>query len=45
MKSGLFSFLYRTAFGEEVRNHGIDGLITLLADKNRQAAAKPKRAA
>src|SRR6266513_753655 len=36
---------YRTAFGEEVRNHGIDGLITLLADKNRQAAAKPRRAA
>jgi len=35
---------YRTAFGEEVRNHGIDGLITLLADKNRQAAAKPMRA-
>src|SRR6266480_7304629 len=36
---------YRTAFGEEVRNHGVDGLIALLADKNRQAAAKPKRAA
>jgi len=36
---------YRTAFGEEVRNHGVEGLITLLADKNRQAAAKPRRAA
>ena len=36
---------YRTAFGEEVRNHGIDGLITLLADKNRQAMARPKRTA
>ncbi len=36
---------YRTAFGEEVRNHGVDGLIALLADKNRQAAARPKRAA
>jgi phospholipid transport system substrate-binding protein len=36
---------YRTAFGEEVRNHGVEGLIALLADKNRQAAAKPRRAA
>ena len=36
---------YRTAFGEEVRNHGVDGLIALLADKNRQAMARPKRAA
>src|SRR5882762_10044667 len=36
---------YRTAFGEEVRNHGIDGLIALLADKNRQAMARPRRAA
>ncbi len=35
---------YRTAFGEEVRNHGVEGLITLLADKNRQAVAKPRRA-
>jgi phospholipid transport system substrate-binding protein len=36
---------YRTAFGEEVRNHGVDGLIALLADKNRQAIARPRRAA
>lgn len=28
---------YRTAFAEEVRNHGVDGLITLLARKNRQS--------
>lgn len=28
---------YRTAFAEEVRNHGIDGLIALLARKNRQS--------
>lgn len=28
---------YRTAFSEEVRNRGIDGLINLLANKNRQA--------
>jgi len=28
---------YRTAFAEEVRNHGIEGLISVLADKNRQA--------
>jgi phospholipid transport system substrate-binding protein len=27
---------YRTAFAEEVRNHGIDGLIGLLEKKNRQ---------
>jgi phospholipid transport system substrate-binding protein len=27
---------YRTAFAEEVRNHGIAGLITLLERKNRQ---------
>jgi len=26
---------YRTAFAEEVRNHGVDGLIGLLARKNR----------
>jgi len=36
---------YRTAFGEAVRNHGVEGLITLLADKNRQAMARPRRAA
>jgi phospholipid transport system substrate-binding protein len=36
---------YRTAFGEEVRNRGVEGLITLLAEKNRQAAARPRRAA
>lgn len=28
---------YRTAFAEEVRNHGVDGLIGLLARKNRQS--------
>ena len=28
---------YRTAFAEEVRNNGVDGLITLLARKNRQS--------
>jgi len=28
---------YRTAFGEEVRNHGVEGLITLLATRT----AKP----
>jgi phospholipid transport system substrate-binding protein len=27
---------YRTAFAEEVRNHGVDGLIGLLERKNRQ---------
>lgn len=27
---------YRTAFAEEIRNHDIDGLITLLERKNRQ---------
>src|SRR2546422_3910971 len=31
---------YRSAFAEEVRNHGIDGLISLLSSKNR-AAVKP----
>jgi phospholipid transport system substrate-binding protein len=31
---------YRTAFAEEVRNHGIEGLIALLAAKNRQATAQ-----
>lgn len=28
---------YRTAFAEEVRNNGVDGLITLLARKNRHS--------
>jgi phospholipid transport system substrate-binding protein len=28
---------YRSAFAEEVRNHGIDGLISLLSTKNRGA--------
>ncbi len=28
---------YRSAFAEEVRNHGIDGLISLLSSKNRGA--------
>jgi phospholipid transport system substrate-binding protein len=32
---------YRTSFAEEVRNRGIDGLISLLAAKNRQASARP----
>jgi phospholipid transport system substrate-binding protein len=27
---------YRTAFAEEIRNHGVDGLIGLLEKKNRQ---------
>jgi len=31
---------YRSAFAEEVRNHGIDGLISLLSSKNR-GALKP----
>lgn len=26
---------YRSAFADEVRNHGIDGLISTLASKNR----------
>ncbi len=36
---------YRTAFAEEVRNHGVDGLIALLASKNRQSLAQgaPRR--
>jgi phospholipid transport system substrate-binding protein len=33
--------VYRTSFSEEVRNHGIDGLIDLLSRKNRQNSAKP----
>lgn len=28
---------YRTAFAEELRNHDVDGLITLLSRKNRQS--------
>ncbi len=31
---------YRTAFADEVRNRGIEGLIELLSSKNRQAGAK-----
>jgi phospholipid transport system substrate-binding protein len=27
---------YRSAFAEEVRNRGVDGLISLLASKNRK---------
>jgi phospholipid transport system substrate-binding protein len=32
---------YRDTFAEEVRNHGIDGLIDLLSGKNRQNDARP----
>jgi len=32
---------YRDTFAEEVRNHGIDGLIDLLSEKNRQNEARP----
>lgn len=31
---------YRTAFAEEVRNHGVQGLIDVLATKNRQGGSK-----
>jgi len=31
---------YRTAFGEEVRNRGVEGLIALLADKNRRPGSR-----
>lgn len=31
---------YRTAFADEVRNRGIDGLIELLSSKNRQAGSR-----
>jgi phospholipid transport system substrate-binding protein len=31
---------YRSAFSEEVRNHGVEGLINLLTSKNRQGAPK-----
>ena len=36
---------YRTAFAEEVRNRGVDGLIALLASKNRERRAQsaPRR--
>ena len=27
---------YRTSFDDEVRNHGVDGLIRVLASKNRE---------
>ncbi len=36
---------YRTSFGEEVRNHGIDGLIQVLAAKNRSAIKVSTRVA
>ena len=32
---------YRDTFAEEVRNHGIDGLIELLSGKNRENQARP----
>ena len=32
---------YKDTFAEEVRNHGINGLIDLLSDKNRQNEARP----
>lgn len=32
---------YRSSFNEEVRTHGIDGLIQSLASKNRQGPVKP----
>jgi len=32
---------YRDSFAEEVRNHGIDGLIDLLSGKNRENEARP----
>jgi phospholipid transport system substrate-binding protein len=32
---------YRDTFAEEVRNHGIDGLIDLLSGKNRENEARP----
>jgi phospholipid transport system substrate-binding protein len=34
---------YRETFAQEVRNGGIDGLITTLADKNRQVEAKNEK--
>jgi len=32
---------YRSTFAEEVRNHGVEGLIALLASKNRQGGIRP----
>jgi|SRR6266850_1248736 len=32
---------FRTAFADEVRNHGVDGLIRTLSDKNRRGDLKP----
>jgi phospholipid transport system substrate-binding protein len=32
---------YRDTFAEVVRNHGVDGLIEQLSEKNRQNGAKP----
>jgi phospholipid transport system substrate-binding protein len=34
---------YRTAFAEEVRNHGVDGLIELLSRKNREGGVNTVR--
>jgi len=34
---------YRETFAQEVRNGGIDGLITTLADKNKQVEAKNEK--
>ena len=34
---------YRETFAQEVRNGGIDGLITTLADKNKQVDAKNEK--
>jgi len=34
---------YRSSFAEEVRNHGIDGLIQTLAAKNRSAMSVMSR--
>lgn len=36
---------YRDSFGQEVKDHGIDGLIASLQEKNKQLAAKPAEAA
>src|SRR2546426_3686127 len=36
---------YRAPLGEEARNHGLDRHIALLAHNNRQAMARPRRAA
>ncbi|HEX4798437.1 MAG TPA: ABC transporter substrate-binding protein [Burkholderiales bacterium] len=33
---------YRDSFAEEVRNRGVDGLIDLLSEKNRQNGARPR---